>query len=339
MTTAALSQRIGETIRAMGPMPRKSGHANTDLVRRVNQLYHDLTQDVFDAEHRNRHRVEKVFWRQVVQHCLTRDVAAGRTVVDLACGTGFEARILTAAMVSTDRLVAVDISSSALASTARKCGSPQLVATVGDGSALPLPGESVDLFAINAALHHMPDPAAVLAEVHRVLKPAGWFALGHEPNLRHFSSPMATVSRGIDRLAWYASPRQNLRRLRSRLGMASGDRRADENDFQVARTINRKLMEDGSIQDPLTVAEILDLVDPHARGADEHAGFDAARLMGKSFPGYEQVRLVSSDYLGEAARRLPAIRAVADAALRTVWADHGSLFSFLLRKPDRAGGC
>lgn len=319
-------------------LERRSLRADGSLVRRINRLYHDLTQDVFDAEHRARHRAERSFWRQVAE-LLSESPSGpgGRTVVDLACGTGFVAQVLSAALGPHDRLVAVDISGAALASTARKCRSPQLILAAGDGAALPLPDASVDLFAINAALHHMPDPPAVLREIDRVLKPGGWFALGFEPNARHFASPMTAVSRGIDRLAWYASPRQNLRRLRNRLG---GNRRScsDENDARVARLINHSLLEELWIRSPLSATTILDLVDPHARGADEHAGFDAVTLLARSFPNYQMVRLISSDYLGEAARASRPLRGAADAALRALLPAHGSLFSWIIRKPLLSGG-
>jgi SAM-dependent methyltransferase len=305
------------------------------LVRRINQLYHDLTQDVFDHAHRYRHRVEREFWQDVrllLNNACNSD-STGRTVVDLACGTGFVTQILAEALRPRDRLIAVDISTAALATTARKCASSRLELTVADGAALPLPGESVDLFAINAALHHMPDPPAVLGEVHRVLKPGGWFAMGFEPNQKHFSSPMGRISRGTDRLAWYASPRQNLRRLRGRLGLADSNSLQLRNDDRVSATINDILLREQAIAEPLATTAILDCVDPHARGADEHAGFNAVELIGKPFVGYEVNRLVSCDYLGEAARRFRTLRALADAGLRTVLPAHGSLFSCILRKP------
>lgn len=316
----------------------RTASRNASLVRRINQLYHDLTQDVFDVDHQYRHRVERNFWRHVIDRCLTlpehrESGPAARTVVDLACGTGFEASLLAKSMRAQDRLIAVDISAPALASTARKCAPAAPALMVGDGSALPLAGETADLFAINAALHHMPDPAAVLAEVDRVLKPGGWFALGFEPNSRHFGSSLSTVARGVDRLAWYASPRQNLRRLRGRLGPARALYSADANDIRVAAVINRALQDDALVDEPLSVREILDLVDPHARGADAHAGFDAPALIRSCFPAYRTVRLFSSDFLGESMRRFRMLRATADAALRLCRPAQGSLFSCLLRKP------
>ncbi len=326
--------------RPRGELPDGRGlRTDSSLVRRINRLYHDLTQDVFDAEHRARHRAERHFWLKVSE--LLRECASapkGRTIVDLACGTGFVTQILTGALGPEDRLVAVDISGAALATTVRKCRSSRLVLAAADGTTLPLPDGSVDLFAINAALHHMPDPPAVLGEIDRVLKPGGFFALGFEPNARHFGSAMTSVSRGIDRLVWYASPRQNLRRLRARLGCGGIRSWSDENDARVARLINQSLIEELWIKSPLTTAGILDLVDPHARGAEECAGFDAIDLLAKSFPGYEVVRLISSDYLGEAARGSRALRGLADATLRALVPAHGSLFSWIIRKPFRTGG-
>lgn len=334
MSTAAM-ETAGLRAVCDGLAVRQAG-ADAALVRRVNQLYHDLTQDVFDAEHCHRHRVERGFWRYVAEQCLGPS-PVGRTLVDLACGTGFEAGILVGAMRPGDRLIGIDISPSALASTAQKCRSRRLVLAAGDGSALPLGDGSVDLFAINAALHHMPDDRAVLAEVHRVLRPGGWFALGYEPNLRHFRSAMLGVSRTVDRLAWYASPRQNLRRLRCAFGQRVSAA-ADTNDARVARTINQRLLSERALAAPLDVNAILDAVDPHARGAREHAGFDPVAMIQSAFADYEVVRLVCSDYFGEAVRRLPAVRGIADAALRLCRPAHGSLFSCLLRKPSRAGG-
>lgn len=305
------------------------------LVPRINQLYHDLTQDEFDSAHRYRHAVERRFWYDVRRLLdeTGESEARGRVLVDLACGTGFVTQILEEVARYQDRLVVLDLSGAALASTLRKCTSKRVVPVAADAATLPLNSGSVDLLALNAALHHMPDPPGVLREVDRVLKPGGYFALGFEPNSRHFSSIMGRFSRGLDRLAWYSSPRQNWRRLRGRLGLPSAEAQRLQRTNRVTQAINDVLLREQVITRPLSREAIFDHVDPHARGAGQHAGFDAFELIRNEFPGYDVRLLMFCDYLGEAARRLRPLRDLADATLRVVLPARGSLFSCVLRKP------
>lgn len=337
-----LAEWVAETSPDRTPSRPAGERSHAVLVRRVNQLYHDLTQDVFDLEHRYRHRVERRFWLGVARlldgGTSARALSRTRTILDVACGTGFVTRILADALNPRDRLLAMDISAAALASTARKCSQRRIGRSVGDGAALPLADESVDLVAINAALHHMPEPAAVLAEIDRVLMPAGLLVLGFEPNLQHFRSPMARFSSTFDRLAWYASPRQNLRRLRTLLGLDASNSRLAGGQDCLARQINTCLLGEGLIHEALATHAILDMVDPHARGADEHAGFDPALLIRESLGDYQLVQHFTSDYLGETPRRCRPLRAVIDATLRAAWPEHGSLFCLIVRKPARARG-
>ncbi len=316
------------------------------VVRRVNQLYHDLTQHTFDADHRARHAVERVFWNTVAQSFVTQTTPSGRgrIVVDLACGTGFVTQILARTLRSSDRLIAMDISTAALRTTTGKCldsespSTATLTAMASDGGSIPLADDSVDLFAINAALHHMPEPETVLREINRVLRPGGLFALGFEPNLRHFASAMGRVSHGFDRLAWYASPRQNLRRLRKWIGLTpKAERNPALEADRIAAVISDSLAQAHCLQETLDGDAMLDLVDPHARGA-QHAGFDALAVIHEFFPTYEPLQLFTSDYLGEAPRQVRPLRTLADAGLRAWLPAHGSLFSWVLRKPSLKGG-
>ena len=68
-----------------------AGYANRALIRRVNQLFHDLTQSSFDDEHRSRHRVERAFWNSVAQLIPNPASRPGKEYIaaDLGCGTGF----------------------------------------------------------------------------------------------------------------------------------------------------------------------------------------------------------------------------------------------------------
>ena len=337
------------------------------LIRRVNQLYHEFTQTSFDGDHSRRFALESPFWQQVARRTLsgrrrpgpaqgvTRTAdTRGLVVVDLACGTGFVTHTLSCWLTARDRLVAMDLGEAPLHTTAQKWDrrhsanfdGPQLERVAADAGLLPLADRSVDLLAMNAALHHVPSPRAVLCEIDRVLRPGGFFALGFEPNRTHFASAVMThLSCGLTRMIWYASPRQNVRRLRDwRAGRARfhnarySDRQIPDagplTEDVLATAINERLLADGLIAESLPAARLLDLVDPHARGRADGVGLDPTALIREAMPDYRPHLLISSDYLGETIRRWPMVRSLVDATLRTVAPRHGSLFSWLLAKPD-----
>lgn len=328
------------------------------LIRQVNRLYHELGHAAFDGDHRYRHRIERGFWLQVARRVLdggaARAGAGGeaarsrsRVILDLACGTGFVATVLKDSLRAADRVIAVDLGEEPLHETARKWHAltpgamsnatpAELNCVLADGEALPLAEASADLVTMNASLHHFPDPLRALGAVDRVLRPGGYFALGFEPNRVHFASTaLRRMSDGLNRIYWYTSPTQTWRRVRERLVHDRADAAGWMHDGSdvLATAINERLMRDELIAEAMSVSRVLDLVDPHARGAGRQAGFDATALLHQAMPAYEVVLLSSCDYLGEAARRWPAVRTVADAALRALLPRHGSLFCWLVRKP------
>jgi len=306
------------------------------LVRRVNQLYHELTQDSFDHDHRRRHRAEHELWQSVAGMLRRPSGAAARTVADIGCGTGFVAVVLGDALRPGDHVVAMDVTEGALRSTAAKwqaaglhARGPSLRCVLSDVQTLPLADRSVDVVTINAALHHLPAPETALAEIDRVLRPGGLFALGFEPNHGHFqSSVMRRLAQGLDRACWYASPRQNRRRIREWLAPS---RMAPPNRW--VGPINARLLGDGLIAAPLSPRRILELVDPHACGAKNAAGFDPRGLIAGCFSGYEVLLLKFSDYLGESVRQWPLARAAADRLFGALATGRGALFSWIIRKP------
>ncbi|MFI8460206.1 class I SAM-dependent methyltransferase [Kitasatospora sp. NPDC085464] len=94
---------------------------------------------------------------------------AGATVLELGAGPGAVTRRLRAALPAGTALIAADIDGELLAHAA----GPDVTLLVADGADLPLPDASVDFVLLRYVLQHVPDPAAVLAEARRVLKPGG----------------------------------------------------------------------------------------------------------------------------------------------------------------------
>jgi SAM-dependent methyltransferase len=92
----------------------------------------------------------------------------GRTVVDLAAGTGKLTRPLLATGAEVVAVEPVPEMRAALPADAR--------AVDGTAEAIPLPAASADAFTVAQAFHWF-DGDATLAEIHRVLRPGGVLAL------------------------------------------------------------------------------------------------------------------------------------------------------------------
>jgi len=102
----------------------------------------------------------------------TQDHAAAAIVVgDLGCGTGPTAAALAPFVA---RVVAVDESEAMLAAARERIGQHDNVELRGGRlEALPLDDGALDLAVLSLVLHFVVDPAAVLREAARVLRPGG----------------------------------------------------------------------------------------------------------------------------------------------------------------------
>jgi SAM-dependent methyltransferase len=250
--------------------------------------------------------------------------------VDLCSGTGFVPRVLLPHLPPEARILCVDVSEQALEQARASTGpnAIQVAIHAGDARRLPVPSAAADWVSINAALHHLSDPGEVLAEIDRVLRPGGLFALGHEPNAAFFHSATASALRSlIWRGFWYGSPVRCWRRVR-KAAVA-----APEADAVVR--INQTLAAEGLAAGPLTADEIHSLVDVHTHHQlGRPAGFVPLDLLCEHLPGYALECLVFSDYGGEMLRPHRVTRAALDATLSLVLRGRGQLFSWIVRKPD-----
>ncbi|MBA3232068.1 MAG: metalloregulator ArsR/SmtB family transcription factor [Acidobacteria bacterium] len=92
-------------------------------------------------------------------------------VGDLGCGTG---QVAAALAPFVGRVIAVDRSGEMLQAARRRLRTLRNVEVKrGDLEALPIVDAELDVASLLLVLHHLPDPAAALAEAARVLKPGG----------------------------------------------------------------------------------------------------------------------------------------------------------------------
>jgi ubiquinone/menaquinone biosynthesis C-methylase UbiE len=97
--------------------------------------------------------------------------AAGKAVVDVACGEGYGSALLAR---HASRVTGVDASADTVAAARRRYGNAANLAYVeGRCEALPFPEASIDLVVSFETLEHLENPRAFLAEAARVLRAAG----------------------------------------------------------------------------------------------------------------------------------------------------------------------
>ena len=101
---------------------------------------------------------------------LIRPVVKGKTVLELAAGTGLIAKNIVNAAA---HIEAADASAEMIAEAKRNNQSAKLHFSVQDMFRLPYADKSFDVVIVSNALHIVPQPEKALAEIHRVLKDDG----------------------------------------------------------------------------------------------------------------------------------------------------------------------
>jgi SAM-dependent methyltransferase len=103
----------------------------------------------------------------------TRDIQAGRAVLDVGCGIGFW--VTQFARCNGAEISACDLTHTAVRLTRRRLELFGLTATVEPGNAeeLPYADASFDHINCQGVIHHTPSIQRCLSEFHRILKPGG----------------------------------------------------------------------------------------------------------------------------------------------------------------------
>lgn len=104
------------------------------------------------------------------RYMLACELAAGKSVLDIACGEGYGAHMLSCVAKS---VVAVDISFETLARAVKKYRRPGLSFFQGNAAAIPLVDNAVDLVSSFETIEHLAEQEDMIREIRRVLRPEG----------------------------------------------------------------------------------------------------------------------------------------------------------------------
>jgi len=135
------------------------------------------------------------------------------TVGDLGCGTGAVSEALAPSVA---RVVAVDGSREMLdAARERLAGVDNVDLRAGELEQLPVEDASLDAATLILVLHHLPDPARVLSEVRRTLRPGGRLLLVDmlPHDRQEYQQQMGHV--------WLGFSREQIERLLAQAGLRS----------------------------------------------------------------------------------------------------------------------
>ncbi|MFC5344285.1 class I SAM-dependent methyltransferase [Brevundimonas staleyi] len=150
-------------------------------------------------------------------HRLWKDAAAaklnprpGETILDVAGGTGDMARRYSRmARRAQERrggedasVIVLDYNAEMILAGVQKGGEPEMIWTVGDAMALPIPDALVDAYSISFGIRNVADIAVALKEARRVLKPGGRFLC-----LEFSRPPAEAVRKAYDAWSFHAIPR------------------------------------------------------------------------------------------------------------------------------------
>lgn len=143
-------------------------HAVADKRRRVQDMFAAIARS-YDLNNRIHSFGRDQAWRDAAVAMAA--VRRSDAVADVACGTGDLA--LKFAAATDGPVVGVDFTLPMLPLAATKDRGHGVAWVNGDAQALPLADASVDVVSIAFGLRNVADPAAAVAEFHRVLRPGG----------------------------------------------------------------------------------------------------------------------------------------------------------------------
>jgi 2-polyprenyl-3-methyl-5-hydroxy-6-metoxy-1,4-benzoquinol methylase len=150
-----------------------------DVFQNISDLDSDAIQRIVDRlEYRGS---DPTFVRMRERYFDQMGLGRRARILDLGCGTGVVSRALAEREGSTLEVVGIDVSQALISAAQQLAAEKRLDHRIefraGDSHALEEPDHSYDFVVAHTLLSHVVDPAAVIAEASRVVRPDGIIAV------------------------------------------------------------------------------------------------------------------------------------------------------------------
>lgn len=142
----------------------------------------DTGERLIPEFHKNNSIWGAVYGEHVVRYEATVQLAKGKIVLDIACGSGYGSALLAK---TAKKVIGVDVDKQAVDYAIANYGSKNIEFLVGDATSIPLETDSVDVVVTYETIEHIEDYKKFMQEIKRVLKPDG-LAIISTPNDKEF---------------------------------------------------------------------------------------------------------------------------------------------------------
>ena len=290
---------------------------NQEIVKGINRIFHEEEASLYDKKHIEILKEAK-HWKSVFDGLDIKNKRENMRIVDMGTGTGFVPFILSEYVDASSIIICTDISKKMLeiARGKLKMLSPKLYFINCDLELLPLKNNSVNVITMNSVLHHLPNYGKALREMDRILKSQGFILIAHEPNRLFYKDNLLLKIYG-----------EFLNILRKILNLIGGG---------LYKDVNKRLLSEGLIKEPMSPREIQRLVDIYSPTAGENIdatkGFIITDIIKKYFASYDLISIITYDHLGKISQYSPV--GLMDKVLQKLFPDKGATFSFVLQKVD-----
>lgn len=316
----------------------------TRFVTRVNEIYHDVEADTYTQRHPEIFIDEVERWNRIAREYLIRDTET--TVLDIGTGTGFVPLVIGPFLKREDTIICSDVSTLMLRVCRNEIAKRRLDCQVKfvklNGDLSSVGRRLVDVVTMNSVLHHLPNVDEFCRQISTVLSKDSLLIVAHEPNKLFYNNWFLWNSYLLLSLLMNERVRASSKSENHRLPpivqfllgrKRTGPDRTLESD-SIAHKVNMRLVEEGLIKEPMTVAEIsatVDFNDPNAGGFHKDRGFDISQLLRCMLPDFDLVHFETYNHCCKLTSRNLFTRFYANL-LRRVLPEKGADFLAVLRK-------